>query len=459
MKVKAAKEGSIVKNYEYILCYGRNADSKKVVKNILYDVNPYYDNHFNIYMDKSDCTKKKLIDLFNTDDRIRAEFKKYNLCVDMKNIDKLLDISDTFKELIFKTYSDSIYQEMACNITIPKEIDEELSGGKIVFYKDYILTKSSGDKLRQLSPLSETIKIADDYNSTYGRVTIRGDLWKGFYSDMMNVAKEGNINLLNGKKPIRLIKQLMKWVGIANDDIVLDFFSGSATTAHAVMLSNAEDGQSRQFIMVQIPEKCNNITNGGTDEIETLCDLGLKRISNVSAELSNRSVQKKLDDASSRLDTGFRVFYVDTSNMNDIFYNPHQVKKDILDYLADNIKIDRTGEDLLFQVMLELGIELSAQIMRESIDGKEVYSVDGGYLIACFDQNISEDLITKIAHQQPYYAVFRDSCMSSDAVLINFGEIFKTYSPNTKTRVLRCRRISSVLILRHWNIRQTLWRA
>ena len=229
------------------------------------------------------------------------------------------------------------------------------------------------------------------------------------------------------------------------DSIIMDFFSGSATTAHSVFLQNKADGGSRSFILVQIPEPLENVK--GTSEasktiynnaIELLgdrphniCEIGKERIRRAGKQLTE---QQTLDD--DKLDVGFRAFKIDSSNMNDVFYDPTATKKEILDYAAENIKSDRSGQDLLIQVMLELGIELSADIQEEKIAGKTVFTVDGDYLIACFDSDVNDDLVTEIAKRQPRYAVFRDSSMSSDSVAINFGEIFKTFSSNTQTKVL-----------------------
>ena len=168
------------------------------------------------------------------------------------------------------------------------------------------------------------------------------------------------------------------------------------------------------------------------DKPHDICELGMERIRRCGNKLS--SEQTTLDEIN--YDFGFRVFKIDSSNMNDVFYDPQSLKKDILDYATDNIKSDRSGEDLLFQVMLELGIELSAPISKEKIDGKEIFSVDDGYLIACFDQDVDENIVAAIAKREPHRAVFRDSSMSSDSIAINFDEIFKTYSPYTKTKVL-----------------------
>lgn len=230
------------------------------------------------------------------------------------------------------------------------------------------------------------------------------------------------------------------------DSIIMDFFSGSATTAHSTFLQNKLDNGHRSFILVQIPEPLENMAGSSEasksilknaidflgDKPHDICELGMERIRRCGNKLS--SEQTTLDEID--YDFGFRVFKIDSSNMNDVFYDPQSLKKDILDYATDNIKSDRSGEDLLFQVMLELGIELSAPISKEKIDGKEIFSVDDDYLIACFDQDVDENIVAAIAKRKPHRAVFRDSSMSSDSIAINFDEIFKTYSPYTETKVL-----------------------
>lgn len=420
MKVKSAKEGSVVKNYEYILCYAKNNNSKKIVKNVLYDENPTYDTHFSIYLDKKSLEKKSIIDLFEQDERIKKEFEKYDFQIKMQNIDKLLNVSINFKNILYTEYADSIFQEMACNISIPKEVDDELADGNIVIYKDYILNKSSGNKLRQFSPLSETINTADDYNSTYGRVTIRGDLWKGFYSDMMNVAKEGNTDFPNGKKPTRLIKQLIKWIGLENDDIVLDFFSGSATTAHAVMQYNSEFKKNVKYILVQIPEKISNE--------KTICDLGECRIIN--------SANKIKEETNANIDYGFRVYKVDSSNMKDVYYKPSELGQTDLFDLISNIKEDRTPEDLLTQVMLDLGLTLDLKIEEKTILNNKVYYVADNALVACFDDNIDINIIDEICKCKPLKVVFKDMSFKSDKDKINLEERVKKLSPDTEISIL-----------------------
>ena len=213
------------------------------------------------------------------------------------------------------------------------------------------------------------------------------------------------------------------------DSIVLDFFSGSATTAHAVMQLNADDNGKRKFIMVQVPEKCNDKTEAFKAGYKNICQIGEERI---------RRAGKKIQDnsglMSQNLDIGFRVLKCDTSNMEDVYYSPDHLDKQ--DLFKNNIKNDRTAEDLLFQVMLDLGIMLSSKIETKQIDGKTVYYVEGNYLVACFDEDVTEDTITKIAKETPYYFVMKDSSMANDSVATNFEQIFTTYSPETIRKVL-----------------------
>lgn len=230
-------------------------------------------------------------------------------------------------------------------------------------------------------------------------------------------------------KPVSLIAYLIRLITGPNDT-VLDFFSGSATTAHAVFEVNKLDGGNRRFILVQYPEKLPEDSEAKKQGYDTICDVGVQRI-----RLAKKEIEDEFD-SDSKLDMGFRIFDVDSSNFNDVYYNPRALKKDLLDYAENNIKSDRNGEDLLFQVMIELGIELSAPINKSLIAEKEVFIVDNGYLIACFDENVTDDTVTELAKKKPTYVVFRDSSLADDSVAINFDQIFRAYSPNTKIKVL-----------------------
>lgn len=217
--------------------------------------------------------------------------------------------------------------------------------------------------------------------------------------------------------------------------IILDFFSGSATTAHAVMKLNAEDGGHRKFIMVQLPEKTGEKSEAYKAGYKTICEIGKERIRRAGKKIKEDSPLTTRD-----LDIGFRVLKCDTSNMKEVYYNPAEYEASLFSRLEDNIKEDRTPEDLLFQVMLDLGILLSSKIqVRSEKVGMRSYSyfdVEDGYLIACFDKNIDEEVITAIAKQKPYYFVMRDSSMANDSVATNFDQIFATYSPDTVRKVL-----------------------
>lgn len=229
-------------------------------------------------------------------------------------------------------------------------------------------------------------------------------------------------------KPVELIKWLISRLELS-EDIVLDFFSGSATTAHAVMLLNAEDGGKRKFIMVQLPEKTDEKSEAYKAGYKNICEIGKERIRRAARKIAEENPEAKFDG-------GFRVLKCDSSNMKDVYYQSSEYEPSLFSSLEENIKEDRTPEDLLFQVMLDLGVLLSGKIEETTIAGKKVFNVEDNYLIACFDDNVTDEVITEIAKQQPYYFVMRDSSMASDSVATNFEQIFATYSPSTERRVL-----------------------
>lgn len=231
-------------------------------------------------------------------------------------------------------------------------------------------------------------------------------------------------------KPLTLIKYLLSYF-LNKEFIVLDFFSGSATTAHAVMQLNAEDGGNRKFIMVQLPEKTDEKSEAYKAGYKTICEIGKERIRRAGKKIKEENADKEGID---KLDIGFRVLKLDSSNMQDVYYTPQDFSEQAL--FADNVKPDRTAEDLLFQVMLDLGVELSATIEQRTIDDKRVFFVNDNYLVACFDEAISESTITEIAKMQPRYFVMRDSSLASDNVADNFDQLFETYSKDTIRKIL-----------------------
>lgn len=250
-------------------------------------------------------------------------------------------------------------------------------------------------------------------------------------------------------KSVDLIKRCLQ-LYTDKDCYVLDFFSGSATTAHAVMQLNAEDGGHRKFIMVQLPEEMDEKSEAYKAGYKNICEIGKERIRRAGNKILEEAISEtknvaeygesfevdKVVNKYQSLDIGFRVLKCDSSNMKDVYYNPAEYEQSLFSRLEDNIKEDRTPEDLLFQVMLDLGVLLSSKIEETTIAEKKVFNVEDNYLIACFDDNVTEEVITEIAKQKPYYFVMRDSSMANDSVATNFEQIFATYSPDTVRKVL-----------------------
>ncbi len=233
----------------------------------------------------------------------------------------------------------------------------------------------------------------------------------------------------DGPKPLRLLSRILQIANLNKDSIILDFFSGSATTAHAVMKLNAEDGGNRKFIMVQLLEKTDEKSEAYKAGYKNICEIGKERI-----RRAGKKIKEEAGLSAQNLDTGFRVLKLDSSNMEDVYYTPQEFELQSL--FNENVKADRTNEDLLFQVMLDLGIELSAKIESKQIAGKTVHFVDDNYLVACFDRDVNESTITEIAKLQPIYFVMRDASAASDNVIDNFEQIFRHYSPNTNCRII-----------------------
>ena len=254
----------------------------------------------------------------------------------------------------------------------------------------------------------------------------------------------GKSGLMDFPKPTRLMKRLVH-IASQKDSIILDFFSGSATTAHAVMQLNAEDGGHRKFIMVQLPEKTNEKSEAYKAGYKNICEIGKERIRRAGKQILSLGsgvgggqmfMSEMQLNQKTPVDIGFRCLRLDESNMKPVYYTPDKVGQQDLFSLVDNVKEDRTPEDLLFQVMLDLGVLLSSSIEVKEIAGKKVFNVADGFLLACFDHDVTEETVKAIAQKKPYYAVFRDSSMANDSVATNFEQIFETYSPDTVRKVL-----------------------
>ena len=301
-----------------------------------------------------------------------------------------------------------------------------------IFVKDY-LASDKGERTRKYKTIWSDSRL-NNQNGTQEVKKILG-------GDYMSFPKSSSY--------IQMIINLVS----EKDAIILDFFSGSATTAHAVMKLNAEDGGHRKFIMVQLPEVTDEKSEAHKAGYETICQIGEERIRRAGEQIRRDAIlrvrQTKVDDGlfdndydertrriASLPDTGFRVLKLDTSNMEDVFYTPEDFDAQNIFTTVDNVKSDRTPLDLLFQVMPELNIELSAKIEEKEVNGKKVFFVDGGYLIATFDMDVNESTVTEVAKMKPQYFVMRDASAANDNVLDNFEQIFRHYSPDTIRKIL-----------------------
>ncbi len=428
-KTVNAQQGTIVKNVEFVHVYRKSSEFDKLRHMPLLDGIASFDAHYSTWMN-DDGTLGTLAEKMVSDETVGAEIQRYGFLVrgtfSINSIDKLLAVSDAARSFIDENLKriarvDRPPVSAAGRSTHvgrwePFEVD----------HRTYFLTTLANGTLQALMPLSLNFRMSDDYKPRFGRTVIRGDLWKGFHQDMGNVAKEGGIAFSNGKKPVRLIKQLIKWANNTSDGIILDFFAGSATTAHAVLQANAEDGIARQFIMVQLDEAPELKSEAAKEGYSSIAELARERIRRAAAGILEGETH-----ANWNRDSGFRVLKIDTSNMQDVYYRPDEVDQKDLLQAVDNIKPDRTAEDLLFQVLVDWGVDLTLPIRRETVQGKTVFFVDENALVACFDTGVTEELVKELAGREPLRVVFRDNGFVSDAVKINVEQVFRQLSPGT----------------------------
>lgn len=293
----------------------------------------------------------------------------------------------------------------------------------------------SKENLRKLDAEDKLVIRGDNIYRKMFLYENKGKIPETLWDDVSNAANAsdeikqmfGGI-IFDTPKPTPYIKRMIE-ISTKKDSIILDFFSGSATTANAVMTLNAEDGGKRRYILVQAPELISENSNAAKEGYKNICEIGKERIRRAGGKIGAEHREKSVD-------IGFRVFKSDSSNMKDVYYTPAKLRQQMLLEAADNIREDRTPEDLLFQVMLDLGILLSSKIEEKMIAGKRVFYVADGFLAACFDADITEETVKAVARKKPYYAVFRDSCMADDSAAANFEQIFAACSPETIRKVL-----------------------
>lgn len=282
-----------------------------------------------------------------------------------------------------------------------------------VYYKDAIRN--------MVAYLKEVVSIEND--GIY-KLDNAGNLWDDI--NYNNLANEADISFPNGQKPIQLLERLIQMIDDGNG-IIMDFFSGSSSTAHAVMHLNSQDSGNRKFIMVQLPEPCDKKMKG----YDTICDVAIERL-----KIAGKKIVESNPLLLADLDIGFRVLKLDESNMTDVYYSPAEYSQDLLSMLESNVKSDRNDLDLLFGCLLEWGLPLSLPYSSEQIDGCTVHNYNDGDLIACFDENVPDSVIKEIAKRQPLRAVFRDSSFANSPSKINVGEIFKLMAPDTRVKVI-----------------------
>ena len=333
---------------------------------------------------------------------------------------------------VYSKYFDQIFMVTNAQTSLLEKVNSVTpAAGMLISYEYKPKTGKDKNKIVSKYVWNKTLVVwfADSAQKKNGNVYKAeqiGTLWDDISWGRLDL--QGGVPFKNGKKPLKLLERLIQMATDENS-IVLDFFSGSATTADAVLQRNDEDGGNRKFILVQLPEATDEKSEAYKAGYKNICEIGKERIRRAGKKIKEESPLTTQD-----LDIGFRVLKLDSSNMEDVYYRPEDSTEQTL--FEDNIKPDRSSEDLLFQVMLECNLPLSAKIETEKIAGKEVFSVNEGYLIACFDEKVNEDVIKEVAKRQPYYFVMRDSSLATDNVADNFEQIWMAYSKDTIRRIL-----------------------
>ena len=398
---------------EFMLVYAKNEQLAKL-QNVVLD--PEVAAKFNLSDDKGNYRLQNFIRM--TDGKlayreVRPKFW-YPIYVDIDQ-NKLSTNKDFLGDNAIAVYPKTkVGVEMSWKV-LPNSAQTLINNGELEISVDKDGFITIMEKIRETQVI-KTHWIRKEYNAIqYGTKVV---------NDLLNA------NIFDFPKSVYLIEDVIKLFSPKSGRI-LDFFSGSATTAHATMMANSKDDGNRRFVVVQIPATCDAKSEAYKNGYKTICEIGKERIRRAGAKIKEESGM-----LAQSLDTGFRVLKLDSSNMQEVYYNPVAMTQDLLASTVDNVKADRTPLDLLFQVMLDLGVELSAKIEEHTVSGKTYYTVNGNDIIACFDDNIDNDVIVAIAKQNPLYAVFKDKSFATDSVGINNEQLFKTYSPSTVVKVI-----------------------
>lgn len=441
-KTVNAQQGTIVKNVEFVHIFCKSIEFDKAPHTPLYDGIESYDTHYSVWLN-DDGSLGSVSDMMLADSRVGADIRQYGLLdrdkFSINNMNKLLLVSEAARSFLEANLS-KIASIDRPPISAAGRLTEVGRWERFeAEHRTYYLTTLSNGTPRALLPLSLNYRKSDDYKPRFGRTVIRGDLWKGFHQDMGNVAKEGDVAYSNGKKPVRLIKQLIKWSSTTSDGIILDFFAGSATTAHAVMQLNAEDSGNRRSIMVQLPEPLDP-SNSDQKAASDFCDqLNKPRtIAELTKERLRRAGAKiRSDNPLFAGDLGFRVFKLDSSNIRAWEPNRDNLEQALLDH-AEHIVVGRSDQDILYELLLKLGLDLTVPVDQKDIVGKTVHSIGGGALLVCLSDTIDRDAVEPLAqgiigwHKELKPAVdtrivFRDSAFEDDVAKTNLAAILQQH--------------------------------
>ena len=439
--VSGSSEGKSLKDAtEFIMIWAKNKTALEFnptyIRQKLFDRIKTYETEGKSWKYTSIMTKLDGKEVIKTDEKRNIVYYGYKVLETM-SISAFARQQGISEEDVYNKYADRIFQTTNAQSSVRQTVMKETATYDYPMYGcEYVPIKGKnegttieilykGEQRRMMMFLSDAVTRIDGIYYYLDKITT---LWDDIQYN--NLTKEGSTEFPNGKKPIKLLQRIIE-LTCDKDSYILDFFSGSASTAHATMQMNAEDGGSRKFIMVQIPEVCEDGSDFKKAGFDTICEIGKERIRRAGAKIKEENPL-----GTQQLDVGFRVLKCDSSNMKDVYYRPDEYEPSLFESLTDNIKEDRTPEDLLFQVMLDLGVLLSSKIEETVISGKKVFQVEDNFLIACFDDQVTEEVITEVAKRKPYYFVMRDSSMANDSVAANFEQIFATYSPDTVRKVL-----------------------
>ncbi len=425
------------KNTEYVLLYSKSRADFDMSSPIEYVrisdfISEHKENKIGFYYTRilEDEGSRRLVKEVGDIKIYEHENFKFSSVSEKMNQEKL-----TLDE-VYSKYFDKIFMVTNAQTSILTRVNDIIKDSQKLLSYDYV-PQSGKDKGQEVTKYvwNKTLVVwfsdsAIKENNFVFKANQKGTLWDDISWGRLDL--QGNVSFKNGKKPLKLLERVISMC-TSSKDIILDFFSGSATTAHAVMDMNARDNQKRRFMLVQLPEPCED----KYPEFENICEIGKERIRRAGAKIKEEMKQNStLHSPNSTLDTGFRVFKLDDSNMNDVYYSPAEYNQGKLKDLESNIKSDRTDLDLLFGCLLDWGLPLSMPYTSEKIDGFTVHTYNDGDLIACFDENVPESVIKEIAKRKPLRAVFRDSSFENSPAKINVGEIFKLLAPDTRVKVI-----------------------